>query len=104
MEQIGRLEIKGKATLEQAAALRDELHPLLRTKARIVIDCSAATEFDLSALQLFCAAHRAAATLGKNLCIEGGGELLRQAKLEAGFRSHSVCRSAGMTQRCLWQD
>lgn len=104
MDQTGRLEIKGKATLEQAAALRDELHTLLRGKTRIVIDCSAVTEFDLSALQLFCAAHRAAASLGKSLCLEGGGERLAQVRQQAGFRAGSACRSADMTQTCLWQD
>lgn len=97
-----RLRLEGEVTVESAGELRQALLQALEGGGGIVVDCGGATSIDLSTLQLLCAAHRTAITLGKDLALDGCEDALARAVEEAGFRRQRACLLSPEKDRCLW--
>lgn len=98
-----RLRLAGEVTIESAAELKKILLAALETGSDLLVDCSQATSLDLSALQLLCAAHRTACSLGKTMTLdERSGEVLAQAVGQAGFLRQRACLLSPQERACLW--
>lgn len=98
-----RLRLEGPVTVETAVDLKGALLETLEGHDRVVVDCAGATGFDVTALQIFCAAHRTAVTLAKVLTLTGcREELFEQAVREAGFGRMRACLHSPDPQACLW--
>lgn len=83
--------------IEGAAAARVRLLEALEGADRVGLDLTGVEEADLTALQLLCAAHRLAASRGKELCLQGSSLALGRVAEAAGFARHQGCRPG-----CLW--
>ncbi|MDQ2078549.1 STAS domain-containing protein [Xanthobacteraceae bacterium Astr-EGSB] len=56
-------------TIREAEKIQSQLLQAVREQENIVVDCSAATDVDLSFVQLVLAARKSAAALGKKLSV-----------------------------------
>jgi anti-anti-sigma regulatory factor len=61
------LRIDGEATISISVSLKEHLVHALALEAPVYIDLNGITDVDITALQLFWAAHREAESLGKEL-------------------------------------
>ena len=66
-----RLRFDGELTIASADVLHKRLLDALRTHHAVEVDCSAATEIDVSFVQLLIAASRAAREWGKSFTVTG---------------------------------
>ena len=81
-----RLIFDGLLTLRTVEALQTRLADALATHDHLIVDCSAATEVDLSVVQLLLAARRTAADDGKTLLLaQPAGEALDKTLRRGGF-------------------
>lgn len=99
---IRHLHWQGELTVQQVGHCRDELQQALAAVDRIVLRLDDIEEIDIAFMQLLCAAYRTAATLGKEIAVDGPLPLrhLETVRL-AGFSRHAGC-SRECRGRCLW--
>lgn len=81
-----RLVFSGALTIQSADGVYSSLTEALARHAAVVVDCTAATEIDLSFIQLLLAARRSAQGSGKSVVLSApaGGALLN-ALSRGGF-------------------
>lgn len=75
----------GALTIGQAEELRDRLCAALETGHDILVDCSQASDVDLSFVQLLQAAQISARRRGVSLRLRGGGDALAAVVRAAGL-------------------
>jgi anti-anti-sigma regulatory factor len=96
------LKLVGNWTIERANELKGALLEALNSAESIVIDLEGLTCLDLSAMQLFCSAHRTSLRLGKHLALHGQeSETFKRVLRDAGFVRTSGCHS-DPDKKCLW--
>ncbi len=82
------LILGGALTMRNIAAVQARISEALRRRSSVEIDCSAATEIDLSFVQLLLAARKSAVRLGKSLTLAAPpSDLLRDVLARAGLLS-----------------
>ncbi|MGA3118151.1 MAG: STAS domain-containing protein [Syntrophobacteraceae bacterium] len=96
------LKLKGSWTIERANELKCVLLEILNTCEHMTIDIEGLTELDLSAVQLFCSAHRTSLRDGKHLALhERKSETFKRMVCDAGFvRTIGCHKDPGKS--CLW--
>ena len=96
------LKLTDSWTIERANELKGALLDALKSGESIVIDLEGLTCLDLSAMQLFCSAHRTSLRLGKHLALHGQeSETFKRVLRDAGFVRTSGCHS-DPDKKCLW--
>ncbi|MDR3568917.1 MAG: STAS domain-containing protein [Syntrophobacteraceae bacterium] len=96
------LKIKGNWTIERSGELKPALLEALGKSERIVLDLEKVAAVDISALQLFCSAHRASLRLGKHLTfLEQKSEPLKRMVRDAGLVRTIGCNK-NPNRNCLW--
>lgn len=95
------LELTGKATIAQALQLKEALLAAVAAASELQLDLSGLTEVDLTALQLFCAAHRCACSAGKALVVTRGADKVSGAASTAGFYRQVGC-PGNWSASCVW--
>ncbi len=81
-----RIRLDGALTVRGVDSVHAKLAAALEQHAVVVVDCSAATEIDLSLIQLLLAARRTAQHADKTLRLAGADNTaLRTALLRGGF-------------------
>jgi ABC-type transporter Mla MlaB component len=88
-----RISLKGALTVRNIGHVRSRIAAAMRSHDVLRLDCSGATDVDLSFLQLVLAARKSAAAAGKTLTLAhpAGGvllERLNQAGLLTGIDGH----------------
>lgn len=99
----GTVVVEGALTVGRIAEVRDELINALKTSEKVALDLQAVTEIDLSALQLFCSAHKTAINTKKyfELIDSSTGVAKNTAGLN-GFLRPQGC-SIDKENTCLWK-
>ncbi len=83
---VARIRIDGAVTVRGVAAVHASLAAALEQHAMVIVDCSAATEVDLSVIQLLLAARRTAQRANRTLHLTGADNAaLRTALWRGGF-------------------
>jgi anti-anti-sigma regulatory factor len=100
-QNVAKLE--GRLTVERAAQLSEILKETIDHSDRVVVDCSGATDMDVSFLQILYAADRSCALGNKEFSLAGRcPEVMRQALRRAGFcHAGDSCEDA--PEACLWK-
>ncbi|MBI5632650.1 MAG: STAS domain-containing protein [Nitrospirae bacterium] len=99
---IGFLTLSGDLTIEYADELKSLLLTALSGADQVVLDIKEVSSCDLSALQVFCSAHRSALQQKKQIAlVESRSKVFRCAVTEAGYRRHVGC-PADTDQSCFW--
>jgi|HubBroStandDraft_1064217.scaffolds.fasta_scaffold57502_3 ABC-type transporter Mla MlaB component len=81
-----RIRLDGALTVRGVESVHADLAAALQQHAMVIVDCSAATEVDLSVIQLLLAARRTAQRGAKTLSLAGADNTaLRTALLRGGF-------------------
>jgi len=97
-----KLKFSGELTIAHADAIRSALSDTLDKADSVVLDVEQVTEMDLSALQLFCSAHRTAVANGKQIRFGcQPPEALDQTMSSAGFVREIGCDHRA-EEKCLW--
>ncbi len=96
------LFFSGELTVQHAATIAQALREAMLRAGSVEIVIEQVTAADVTFPQAVCAAHRTAASAGKQLTIRGEGqEPLGSLLLAAGFLRHIGCQ--GSTRKsCLW--
>ena len=101
-EGVLSLKVAGSVTIAGAADFREALLGALREANGVQVDLSTAEDFDLTALQLLCAAHGSAQAAGKSFgVIDGGNEVYQDTVTKAGFQRHIGC-ARDVSGTCIW--
>ena len=81
-----QIALSGTVGLRDITGLAQQLREQLTAARTLLIDCTAVTEIDLSAVQVFVAAHKSAVASGRSLALRApaDGPLCRLLKA-AGF-------------------
>ena len=81
-----RLMLNGRLTVRSAEELRSRVLEVMRLHSCVEVECSAATDVDLSFIQLVLSARKSAAAAGKTLSLAhtAGGVLLERLR-QAGL-------------------
>jgi ABC-type transporter Mla MlaB component len=86
LSSVARLRLDGALTVRGVASVHADLAAALDQHAMVIVDCSAATEVDLSLIQLLLAARRSAQHADKTLRLVGADNTaLRTALARGGF-------------------
>lgn len=98
----GTLSVEGALTVSRIAEVREELLAAFKSSAKVVLDLTAVTEVDLSALQLCCSAHKTAVKKGKvfELTDSSVGVVRNTAGMN-GYLRQQGC-SIDQDETCLW--
>lgn len=100
--KAGVLRLEGDITIQQAEELKENIIQGLGSVDKLYVDSSNVSAIDLSGLQLLCAAHRAAITLGKTFHLaEPVSSDLRRSAEAAGFARHTGCM-LDAAKTCIW--
>lgn len=99
----GTLTLSGCLGIENASELKKGVADALDAVSCLELDLSETSSASLCALQLLCAAHRAAVDAGKQLAFRNIGEVMTAFMDEAGFLRHVGCSRSG-DRECLWLD
>ncbi len=84
--EVERFVLDGSLTLRTIETTRAQLLEMMQRHASLEIDCSAATEIDLSFIQLLLAARASAQSAGKTLALaQPAAGTLRDALERGGF-------------------
>jgi len=91
IEAVCFIRLEGEVTIAYAAELKKVLLEALASGCELRLDMGSATELDISALQLLCAAEREARASGRVFTLEGTvpGEVVATAT-EAGLEKFPV--------------
>ena len=85
-QRVPIVAVSGSATQRQVAELHGRLTIALAEHGSVSIDCRAATDVDLSAIQLLLAARKSAAAAGNSLTLRYPADgALHAALLRGGF-------------------
>ena len=98
------INFEGDLTIENAGKVHETLAKPFGKDEHRIISVEKVGAVDLSCLQLFCSAHRAAVAEGARLSIEANrsGEFRSKTK-EAGFSRYEACR-LNADKDCLWTE
>jgi anti-anti-sigma regulatory factor len=100
--KVGTLRLEGDITIQLAEEFKEALTRGIGCVDKLCVDSSKVTLIDLSGLQLLCAAHRAAMTMGKSFELaEPVPAGFRISAESAGFARHTGCR-LDATETCVW--
>lgn len=100
--KTGRLILNGEMGIQQAAALKDQLLNVQESVENLVLDIEGVTGLDVSALQIFCSAHRTFIKLQKEITFAGPLPPAWTDFVEvAGFAREKGC-SVDSNNTCLW--
>jgi len=100
--KTGRLILNGEMGIQQAAALKDQLLNVQESVEHLVLDVESVTGLDVSALQIFCSAHRTFIKLRKEITFAGPLPPAWTDFMEAaGFARGKGC-SVDSGNTCLW--
>jgi anti-anti-sigma factor len=100
--QAGRLILNGEMGIQQAAALKEQLLNVQEIVRHLVVDVQGVTVLDVSALQIFCSAHRTFTKLRKEITFAGSLPPVWVDFMEvAGFARVKGC-SVDSNNTCLW--
>ncbi len=84
--EVERFALDGSLTLRTVEATREKLLEMLERHQALEIDCSAATEIDLSFIQLLLSARVSAQSAGKTIALaQPAPDALRDALQRGGF-------------------
>jgi anti-anti-sigma regulatory factor len=99
----GTVIVSGALTVGNTAAVREELIKALQASEKAQLDLQAVTEIDLSALQLFCSAHKTAIKAKKvfELIDSSTGVAKNTAGLN-GYLRQQGC-NIDLDETCLWK-
>jgi len=99
----GTVIVAGALTVSHIAEMREELIKALQVSQKAKLDLQAVTEIDLSALQLFCSAHKTATKAKKvfELIDSSTGVAKNTAGLN-GYLRQQGCNIV-MDETCLWK-
>ncbi|MBP7460666.1 MAG: STAS domain-containing protein [Candidatus Delongbacteria bacterium] len=96
------LQIEGELSINDALNLRDSLSQAIDYRKPILIDLDRVTEFDLTAFQLFCSAHRTAMAQGIRLRIQPqNSKQFLEIIEQIGYPRQLGCNESN-PQDCLW--
>jgi anti-anti-sigma regulatory factor len=96
------LKVSGRVTIAQASGFREALLGALDAAKELQVDLSGVTQIDLAGLQLLCAAHQSAESVGKRFeVLAGGNEIFRSVVSDAGFPRHVGC-ARDTSCSCIW--
>lgn len=96
------LQLSGELTIGQADELRSVLVDLFTEADTVEIDVSSTTEADVACLQLFCASHKTAVQLGKQVrFVNRWSDPFTETVQESGFIRDEGC-SLDAGKECLW--
>lgn len=99
----GKLIFKGELTVNHVTELRDDLLMALKSVEKLGLDLQAVTEMDISALQLFCSAHKTAIKTDKEIeLIDSTMEVARNSAGLNGFLRQQGC-DTDQNNTCLWR-
>jgi ABC-type transporter Mla MlaB component len=97
-----RLIISGELTVHHAASVAAALRDVMQTAGAVDVVLEHVTAADVTFPQALCAAHRTAATLNKEITVEGEKEGTLAGFLQAaGFMRHTGCQE-NTRKTCLW--
>ena len=100
--KTGTLIVNGEMGIQQAAALKDQLLNAQESVEHLVLDVQGVTGIDVSALQIFCSAHRTFMKLRKQITFAGPLPPAWMDFMEvAGFVRGKGC-SVDSDSTCLW--
>lgn len=96
------VHLSGRVTIAHALELKQALLDALHLGTGVRVDLGGVVEIDLSGLQIMCAAHQSAQTLGTlfQVC-DAGNPLYREVVEGAGFQRHVGCARDNSTS-CIW--
>lgn len=97
-----RLRLEGDLTVETTAELKGVLLDALEHSGDLLVDARGAQKVDIASLQLLCAAHRTAISLGKKMVLAHHDEVLAAAVQEAGYLRQRACLLSSGERVCLW--
>jgi len=87
-----RVAFDGALTIRHIRAIRDRLMEALSGSQTVRVDCVAATEVDLSFIQLMLSARRSAMAAGKTILLSAGeSSVLHDALVRAGMLPVAAC-------------
>ncbi len=96
------LHLSGDLTITHGEELRTLIAAAMVTFDSLVLDLGEVKGMDLCALQIFCAAHRAASEQGRTLAVHGEGCGIYRDRLKTGgFSRHTGCL-CDTNGTCLW--
>jgi len=100
----GTVIVAGALTVARTAVVREELIKALQTSQKVGLDLQAVTEIDLSALQLFCSAHKTAIKAKKSFELIDSSTGV--AKNTAGLNGYLRQQGCNITldETCLWKN
>lgn len=97
----GELVLEGELLIQRVAELKEELQKSLESVDDLLVNLAETTEIDLSAMQLLCAARRAAVRMNKELVLAGQLSKVGDSLRLAGFSGQGGC-ARNCQERCLW--
>ena len=93
---VAHIRLDGALTIRDIAGVHASLAAALERHATVIVDCSAATEVDLSLIQLLLAARRSAQRADRTLRLAGADNAaLNTALLRGGFVPGEPDRETG---------
>jgi anti-anti-sigma regulatory factor len=96
------VKISGEFSILHAAGLRDTLMETLGVYKSVEIRIDEMEDIDLSSIQIFCAAHKTALSMDKELIVAGTiPAVIGQIIIGSGYSRHSSC-SLDKDHSCLW--
>jgi anti-anti-sigma regulatory factor len=96
------LHLSGELVIQHANRLRSGFIESLRDANRIEIDLSAATDVDISFLQLLCSAHKSAIHAGKSVALDySRSTVVTETIQRAGYFRHTGCMG---NEKCFWSE
>ncbi len=85
------IEFVGRLTISEAPEIRETLLAGIDGCQDVVIDCSKASEIDLTFIQLLIAGRRTAATRGRSMLVSASFDSpLAEAARRAGFAAEEI--------------
>ncbi len=98
----GILNLQGKLTISNAAELKEVLLAALEGVKKLTLQCDQVEGADLSALQLFCSAHRFAVKQEKEICFgDPRSDILIKTIKNAGYEKTMGCY-LDRNNSCIW--
>jgi len=92
----------GELDVRRVGELKEAFFGAILENEATTVRVSKDSECDLAFLQLLCAAHRSATSLGKKFVLElEAAEKFKKTIEEAGFSRHVGCH-LDCTQSCIW--
>lgn len=102
-DETAYLKLSGDVTIQHIQDVKVSVLEGFEACHTLVLDLAGVEAIDLPALQLFCSAHRTAATSGKTLrLLNEEAEVVSEARKAAGFSPRPSCVEAPSKSDCIW--